>query len=427
MERIKSIWQNKWFRFALVSIIYLLWFVVWTENLWWIVGLPFIYDHYFTRKIDTIVLSKYRAWKKRHKAVKFILEWVEALAFAVVVVVPLKLYFFGMYVIPSSSMEQTLLVGDYLMVDRLAYGPKMPNTPISFPFVQHTMPFSKDTPSYVDWSPFEYKRLAGYSRVKRNDVVVFNFPAGDTVAVEWPNNTYYDLVRTADGRTQVYAESKVVYRPVDKRENYIKRCVAVAGDTLRFEGETLYINSLPQRAPEGIQYDYAVQMPGTDSYSVMTLTLAQFAKLKASGAAVTRAIFATSGDEIFPNSPDRFAWTKDNFGPLWVPQKGATVALTYDNLPLYERVIKNYEGNQLTVAADSSIWINGTKSTEYTFRMDYYFMMGDNRDNSADSRFWGFVPEDHVEGRAAFIWLSITPGENIFSGLRWDRMFKAIK
>ena len=426
MEKIKSIWRDKRFRFALVSIIYILWFVVWTENLWWLLGLPLIYDYFFSRKIDKLFLDKYRAWKKKHKAAKITMEWIEALLFAVVVVVPLKLYFFGMYVIPSSSMEQTLLVGDYLMVDRLAYGPKMPNTPISFPFVQHTLPFTKDTPSYVDWSPFEYKRLKGYSEVQRGDVVVFNFPAGDTVAVEWPNNTYYDLVRSPDGRAYVYANSKVVYRPVDKRENYIKRCVAVAGDTLRFVDQTLYINSLPQRAPDGIQYDYAVQMPGTDSYSVMTLSLEQLTKLKASGAAVTRAIFASSGDEIFPNRPDLYPWTKDDFGPLWVPKKGATIELTPQNLPLYERAIKNYEGNQLTVAADSTIWINGTQTDRYTFRMNYYFMMGDNRDNSADSRYWGFVPEDHIEGRAAFVWLSITPGENLFTGLRWSRMFRPI-
>ncbi|MEG2494863.1 MAG: signal peptidase I [Mucinivorans sp.] len=425
MKKIKEIWHNKKVRFAVVTLIYLLWFVVWTENIWWLLGVPLIWDHYFSRYIDKIFLNKYREFKKRNRVLKITLEWIEALLFAVVVVVPLKLYFFGMYVIPSSSMEQTLLVGDYLMVDRVAYGPKMPNTPISFPFVQHTLPFTKDTPSFVDWVNFDYKRLAGYSSVKRMDIVVFNFPAGDTVAVEWPNSTYYDLVRTPQGRDYVWANSKVVYRPVDKRENYVKRCVAVAGDSIRFDGQTLYINSQKVTPPEGVQYDYAVQMSGAATSEIKTMTAQQCAKAKAAGAMVVHAVYESEGNEIFPNRPDLYPWTKDDFGPLWVPRRGATVPLTMANLPLYERIIKNYERNTLSVR-DSTIYINGAVARDYTFKMDYYFMMGDNRDNSADSRYWGFVPEDHIEGRVSFVWLSITPGENIFTGLRFSRMFRGV-
>ncbi|MEG0033541.1 MAG: signal peptidase I, partial [Mucinivorans sp.] len=314
---------------------------------------------------------------------------------------------------------------DYLMVDRVAYGPKMPNTPISFPFVQHTLPFTKDTPSFVDWVNFDYKRLAGYSSVKRMDIVVFNFPAGDTVAVEWPNSTYYDLVRTPQGRDYVWANSKVVYRPVDKRENYVKRCVAVAGDSIRFDGQTLYINSQKVTPPEGVQYDYAVQMSGATTSEIKTMTAQQCAKAKAAGAMVVHAVYESEGNEIFPNRPDLYPWTKDDFGPLWVPRRGATVPLTMANLPLYERIIKNYERNTLSVR-DSTIYINGAVARDYTFKMDYYFMMGDNRDNSADSRYWGFVPEDHIEGRVSFVWLSITPGENIFTGLRFSRMFRGV-
>lgn len=202
----KNIWQNRKVRFWVVTVLYVLWFVVWTENLWWLLGVAVIYDYYFSRYIDKLFLNKYRATKAKNKTIKVTFEWIEALLFAVVVVVPLKLYFFGMYVIPSSSMEQTLLVGDYLMVDRLAYGPKMPNTPLAFPFVQHTLPFTKDTPSFSEWPTFDYKRLKGYSAVKKLDVVVFNFPAGDTVALEWPNSTYYDLVRVPGGREYVYAK-----------------------------------------------------------------------------------------------------------------------------------------------------------------------------------------------------------------------------
>lgn len=425
MNVFKKIWSSRRVRFWFFTTIYVLWFVVWTQNLLWLLGVAVIYDYYFSRYIDKIYLNKYRALKARNKTVKFVLEWVEALLYAVVVVVPLKLYFFGMYVIPSSSMEQTLLVGDYLMVDRVAYGPKMPNTPVSFPFVQHTLPFTQDTPSFVDWFKFDYKRLMGYSKVKNQDVVVFNFPAGDTVAVKWPNNTFYDLVRTPADREFVEQNSKIVYRPVDKRENYIKRCVAVAGDTLYFNNENLYINGKLVDPPAGIQYDYEVQMRGANESSVMSLTAEQLAKIKAAGGIATRAMYQVGPNEMYPHRSDLYPWTKDNYGPVWIPKKGVTVPLTMNNLPLYERIIKNYEGNSLSVT-DSTIYINGAPAHDYTFRMDYFFMMGDNRDCSADSRFWGFVPEDHIEGKASFVWLSITPGESIFSGIRFSRIFKSI-
>lgn len=423
MNKLKEIWTSKKVRFWVVSIIYVLWFVVWTQNLLWLLGVAVIYDYYFSRYIDKIYLNKYRAYKANHKSMKWVLEWCEALLYAVVVVVPLKLYFFGMYVIPSSSMEQTLLVGDYLMVDRVAYGPKMPNTPISFPFVQHTMPFTDDTPSFVDWFHFDYKRLWGYSEVKNMDVVVFNFPAGDTVALKWPASTYYDLVRIY-GYESVWQNSKIMYRPVDKRENYIKRCVAVAGDSLYFANQTIYINGDAVQSPDGVQYDYAVEQNGLPPY-VATMTAAQKVALDASGAIVMRAMYEIEPDAMFPHREDLYPWTKDNFGPIWIPKKGVKIDLTMDNLPLYDRIIKNYEGNSLSVS-DSTIYVNGAVATSYTFKMDYYFMMGDNRDNSADSRYWGFVPEDHIEGRASFVWLSITPGESIFTGIRWARMFKGI-
>lgn len=424
MNKIKEIWSSKKMRFWVVTLLYVLWFVVWTQNLLWLLGVAVIYDYYFSRYIDKIYLNKYRVFKAKYKGVKIICEWIEALLFAVVVVVPLKLYFFGMYVIPSSSMERTLLVGDYLMVDKVAYGPKMPNTPISFPFVQHTMPFTDDTPSFVDWFKFDYKRLLGYSKVKNMDVVVFNFPAGDTVALQWPANTYYDLVRTPEGRAYVYKKPKVVYRPVDKRENYIKRCVAIAGDTLKFENQTIYINSQAAARPSGVQYDYAVQQNGLQPY-MASFTEGELKRLRESGAIAVAATFESEPNALFPHRDDLYAWTKDNYGPIWIPKKGATVVLDMNNLPLYERIIKNYEGNALAVR-DSVIYINNSPAKSYTFKMDYFFMMGDNRDNSADSRYWGFVPEDHIEGKAAFVWLSIEPGKSIFNGIRWSRMFQSI-
>lgn len=450
MNKLKAIWANRKVRFTVVSILYLLWFVVWTQNIWWIFGLLVIYDYYFTRFIDKIYLNRYRAFKARHKSAKVALEWVEALLYAVIVVVPLKLYFFGMYVIPSSSMERTLLIGDYLFVNKLEYGPKMPNTPLSFPFVQHTLPFTSETPSFLDWEwlRFDYKRLWGYSEIVNDDVVVFNFPAGDTVALFRPNETYYDLIRDY-GRDQIYAQSKVVYRPVDKRENYIKRCVGVAGDTISVREGHVYINSKKQKAIPGLQYLYIIETNGARigaqiledlgvypedmSYDVdrnmyfMPLT-EDGAKRIASLSDVIRVqryVITNVSAATFPHRPELYPWNEDDFGPLWIPRQGAKVALTMDNLPLYERIIKNYELNDLAVR-DSVIYINGAKAEEYTFKMDYYFMMGDNRHKSLDSRFWGFVPIDHIEGKASFVWLSITPNKNIFNGIRWNRMFRGI-
>lgn len=392
MNKIKELWYNKKIRFAVVSIIYLLWFVVWTENLWWLLGLPVIYDYYFSRYMDKIFLNKYRQFKNKNKVLKVTLEWIEALLYAVIVVVPLKLYFFGLYVIPSASMENTLMIGDYIYVNRLAYGPKMPITPISFPFVQHTLPFTENTPSYVDWIQFKAKRLKGFTTPKAGDVIVFNFPAGDTIALIDPISSYYDLVRVY-GREQVLEKSEIIYRPVDKRENYIKRCVAIAGDSLKVVNDTVWVNGLQQLSPASMIVEPLGDIPVTDA--------------------------------VFPHVPQLYPWTHKNYGPIWIPKAGMTVDLNLGNLPLYEKIIRNYECNQLEVI-NSEIFINGVKANSYTFRMDYYFMMGDNRDNSLDSRYWGFLPEDHIEGKASFIWLSIAPNKNIFNGIQWSRMFKAI-
>ncbi len=392
MNKLKEIWQNKKVRFGVVTTLYLLWFVLWTQNLLWILGVAVIYDYYFTRYMDKLFLNKYRSVKAKNNATKVTFEWAEALLYAVIVVIPVKLFFFGLYVIPSSSMEGTLLVGDYVYVDRTAYGPKMPITPISFPFVQHTMPFTENTKSFVDWIQFDYKRLAGHTSPMRGDVVVFNFPAGDTVALIEPNASYYDLIRNY-GREQVLKQSEIVFRPVDKRENYIKRMVAMPGDTLTVVDNLVFIDGVKQPVPERLIKGNLTNLPVTDA--------------------------------TFPHEPKKYPWTHLNYGPLWIPEQGATVALDIDNLPLYERIIKNYEENTLEVK-NNQIFINGTLANSYTFKMNYYFMMGDNRDNSLDSRYWGFVPDDHIEGKAAFVWLSVEEGKSFFNGLRFNKMFKAI-
>lgn len=449
MNKIKEIWRNRWVRFSVVSVLYVLWFVVWTANLWWLLGLVVIYDYFISRVMDRLFLDRYRRFKNSKKWLRKSLEWVEALLFAVVVVVPLKLYFFGMYMIPTPSMENTLLVGDYLFVNKLEYGPRMANTPLSFPFVQHTMPLTKSTPSFVDWIQYPYKRLKGFSQIERDDVVVFNFPAGDTVAIIEPEVTYYELLRVM-GREELEKKSEVVFRPVDKRENYIKRCVAVAGDLLNVVEGKVVVNGVPQKKIPGLEFTYFVQVesgarlaPGyleelgislsevslENQVYQMPLTEESEAAL-AKNPKVVRMVRGVSqgvSEAVFPQRPDLYHWNEDNYGPIWIPKKGATVALDLKTLPLYTRIIKNYEGNTLEVMADSTILINGAPTTEYTFKMDYYFMMGDNRHNSADSRYWGFVPMDHIEGKASFIWLSITPGKSLLTGIRWDRMFDKIQ
>lgn len=462
----KELWYNKWVQFSVVSVIYVLWFVVWTRNLWWLLGVIVIYDFYIGKWSERLWLNRYRTIKANNRPFRKVAEWIEALLFAVIVVVPLKIYFFGMYVIPSSSMEHTLLTGDYIFVSKIHYGPKMPNTPISFPFVQNTMPFSQMTPSYWKRWQWDYKRLWGRDTVQRDDVVVFNFPEGDTVALgtvtvadefgqpmemEVSSNTnYYDLVRSL-GRERVEEELKVRYRPVDKRDNYIKRCVAVAGDRVQVIDGELFVNGARQKEIPGVQYIYLVNVTGPIGNRVFerlginaeevgynaeagryTMPLTEEAseaiRKLPEVKQVTRYINRLPNEAIFPHDTELYPWTEDIFGPLQVPRAGQTVALTRETLPLYERVIRNYERNTLRVDEEKGeIYINDSLVTDYTFKMNYYFMMGDNRHNSADSRFWGFVPEDHVEGRASFIWLSVTPGKNIFNGIRWDRMFLEIK
>ena len=449
MNKLKQIWANKWVRFAVATVIYLLWFVVWTRNLWWLLGVPVIYDYFISRYMDKFFLNRYRTYKSQHPGFCRAMDWVDAIIFAVIVVIPLKLYFFGMYVIPSSSMEHTLLVGDCLFVNKLAYGPRMPNTPIAFPFVHHTLPFTKNTPSFVEWIHYPYKRIAGFGSVKNDDVVVFNFPAGDTVSLDYQEYTYYDRVR-ALGYDSVQNESRVVYRPVDKRENYIKRCVAIAGDTLQVIDGHVHINGQPEQDIATVQYTYFVQMKNGEDPNILferadisqsdgmsfdselgayRLSLTKKTAEKISRFPEVQQVMRNKAwgvsAYVFPQTPEHYPWNEDQYGPIWIPKAGATVKLDMTTLPLYERIIKNYEGNELRVS-DNTIYINGQKADSYTFAMDYYFMMGDNRHNSADSRYWGFVPEDHIEGKASFVWLSTTPGKSLLTGIRWKRMFRGI-
>lgn len=450
----KNFLKNRWVGFTLWTLLYLLWFVVWTGNLWLIVGVVVIYDLYFTRFIYRYIGRRNEEWCQKSPTWKFIYEWLNAIVFATVVASLIHIFFFQMYVIPTSSMEKSLLVGDYLYVSKAAYGPKMPNTPLAFPFVHHTMPFSTTKKSYSECIRWPYHRLKGLGQVKRGDAIVFNFPAGDTVLLEQQNVTYYDILRNyqerygiQEGRRRLNTDYTVIARPVDKREHYIKRCIALPGDTLEIRRQEIFINGQKQEAPQHRQFfytvkcdrklsDYALARLGITEYDYnpslnlyyMALSdeaAAELASLK-SVAAVERYEEQGSSVAVYPHD-GREGWNADNYGPIWIPKRGATVELTPENLPLYERVIRTYEGNTLEVEADGTIRINGEPTNHYTFRMDYYWAMGDNRHNSADSRFWGFVPEDHVVGKASFVWLSLDPSGSFPSNIRWDRMFRSVK
>lgn len=441
--------NSKWFKFVFFGCIYLLW-VIWLNNYWWLIGLGVIYDIYITEKVH------WSFWKKKNpvngKQTK-VVEWVDAIIFAVIAATFIRMFFIEAYTIPTSSMEKSMMVGDYLFVSKIAYGPKMPNTPISFPFVHHTMPLSKSIQSFSTFIHYPYRRIAGMGKVKNDDVVVFNFPEGDTVSVSLQESgSYYELVRLY-GRDRVWSDKKtfgdIVYRPVDKRENYIKRCIAIPGDSLKIVNGKVYVNGKPQKEIPGIQYKYLINTNSTainnaafeklditrseieesDSHYNLPLTAAQLKKIDGLKfiQSKERVLFPADYRDpaIFPSDP-KFSWNLDNFGPIWIPKKGETINLTLDNLPLYKRIIGVYEENNLQVK-DNTIYINGVTSLTYTFKMDYFWMMGDNRNNSADSRYWGFVPEDHVVGKASFVWLSLDKSKSFLSKIRWNRFFMSVK
>ena len=452
MKKFFVFFKNRYFKFGLFSTIYLLW-VIWLGNYWFLLGEIIIFDLYITRKVW------WTFWKKRgvEKQPK-ILEWIDALIVAGFAAWMLRMFVVEAYTIPTPSMEKTLLVGDYLFVSKVSYGPRVPETPISFPFVHHTLPFTDHTPSFVTWIRNPYKRLAGLGKVKRGDIVVFNFPEGDTVCSNIQAVSYYRLCRQY-GRDVVINNKAInpmtgkpicgdlLVRPVDKKENYVKRCVAVAGDTLQIIDAQIYINGKPQENPEGLQLQYKIITDGSfinpkilEKYEITevyreplnpnvfyaNLTKENYERLKnfRNIKKIEKKIKSAGqwNPDVFPFSKN-YVWNEDNFGPLYIPKKGATIKLTLKNLPIYKRLIRVYEHNDLKVV-EGKIYINGKEADTYTFKMNYYFMMGDNRSNSADSRYWGFVPEDHIVGKVKFIWLSIDSNKNLFNKIRWNRIFK---
>lgn len=465
--------RKQWLKFIVVLVPYLL-FLFWLKSWLGLLVIPFIYDVYISRKI------RWSWWKDAEGPVRFIMSWVDALVFALVAVYFINLFFFQNYVIPSSSLEKSLLTGDYLFVSKVSYGPRIPETPLTMPLTQHTMPII-NTKSYIEWPQWDYRRVKGLGKVQLNDIVVFNYPAGDTILTEekYQANDYYAMVYsfgqqiyqsqmpnpiTPDslspqqqldyfnmlyniGRNYIVNNpneyGSIDHRPTDRRENYVKRCVGLPGQTLQIKNRIVYLDGKANKEPENVQYTYYVKLKadlpddllkelgisGEDLLSLnqngyMPLTKKAVKVLSARKDLVASIRLNTDAatGEVYPLNAVT-GWTRDNYGPIWIPKKGETVQLTLKNIALYERPIRVYEHNQLDIR-NGKIYINGRETHSYTFKMDYYWMMGDNRHNSADSRYWGFVPEDHIVGKPIFIWWSSDPDRRGFSGIRWNRLFR---
>lgn len=443
--------HNRWFKFAVWSLLYLAW-VIWLGNWWWLVGELLLFDLYITKKV------KWNFWKKRGKngKPKVWAEWIDAILFALVAATFIRIFFIEAYTIPTGSMEKSLMVGDYLFVSKLAYGPRVPQTPLSFPLVHNVMPVFGGE-SYSTAIQNDYRRLKGFRQVRRDDIVVFGFPNGDTVLSALPQDDYYQILRINDNNREYTCRmyGPVIVRPDDKKDNYVKRCVAVAGDTLNVINGVVYVNGVQQPAFEGIQGTYTVYTSGSQinpkileeigleqtqlyydsslpGYPEMTLTKSELEKIRRlpivlevrENIDIYPPDYPDSHITLFPYSAD-YKWTRDNYGPLWIPAKGATVRLDLGNLPLYRRIIESYEDNILEVR-DSTIFINGISCSEYTFKQDYYFMMGDNRHHSSDSRYWGFVPEDHIVGKPVMIWFSTDKNKSFPFNIRWSRILDLV-
>ncbi|NLV53649.1 MAG: signal peptidase I [Bacteroidales bacterium] len=485
-ENNKPAWAGwKWVKFGVATVCYLA-FLYWVESWWGLIVLPLIFDVYITKKIN------WTWWKELESDIaRTIMSWVDAIVFALVAVYFVNNFFFQNYQIPSSSLEKTLMTGDFLLVSKMSYGPRIPQTPLTMPLTQHTIPML-NCKSYIEWPQWEYRRVKGFGKVEQGDIVVFNYPAGDTVAVAY-NGDYYSLCYTEGcvaaaeqgyqvpvlqdlstedqekafnelynvgkqivaAKTNIYGN--VIARPADRRENYVKRCVGLPGQTFQIKDKVIYTDGKKMETPTFVQFNYRVY---TRNNQILTDEMCEELNIsdedrdkildRKNGIPLTRMAaealrankeFCDSVVEVKDNDwmsvtnaidhaytlvyplNHQYGWTRDNYGPIWIPAKGESVKLTKENIAIYERPIRVYEKNQLEMK-DGKIFINGKQTDSYTFKMDYYWMMGDNRHNSADSRYWGFVPEDHVVGKPLFIWLSlVTDRYGKSHGVRWRRLF----
>ncbi len=480
MKKFGEVTKKQWIKAGIYLALYIL-FLIWVRSWLGIIIIPFILDACTTRII------KWDWWKQlKNKTLYQIMGWVDAIVFALIAVYFVNIYLFQNYAIPSSSLEKSLLVGDHLYVSKVAYGPRKPMTPLTMPLTQNQFPGGAK--SYFEKPQWPYERVKGFGKIKLNEIVVFNYPAGDTIVTnpKYSSADYYGMIvyplgksRCKDinldslstleqrhvydfyykiGRQEILKNPNVfgniMSRPVDRRENYVKRCVGLPGQTLEIRDGIIYLDGVENKQPDAAQTNYIVTLerpipeslreklhlsyedlsPSNNNPGIYLIPLTSEAReLLASQSGIASSIVPyisseTASEWLFPQNKNT-KWTIDNYGPIWIPAKGENVQLDLENLPFYERIIKNYEGNDLKVERDGTILINGQKADSYTFKMDYYWMMGDNRQNSADSRFWGFVPEDHIVGRPVFIWLSLDKDKNWGQKgkIRWNRMFRAVK
>ncbi len=435
-ERLENVTAKGWVAAGCWGTLYVA-FVIWVAwgdwaSLGWLALLPLVLDMFTTKYINYGWWHKY---KETNKTLYTVCSWIDAILFALVAVYFINVYIFQNYQIPSSSLEKSLRVGDFLYVSKMAYGARVPQTPLSMPLTQHTMPeWLGGGKSYVDWPHWEYKRLKGWTSPKKGDIVVFNFPAGDTVCLMMQNPDYYTLChaygeQVVKSRKDIFGD--IVVRPVDRRENYVKRCVGEPADSLKIVDNVVYTKRQgdwevePTR--EGVQLNYIVRTDGyvlSDKYLlkhgisledqhrveenvyIFPLTKEMKSELEKNEHILSMVVQpAEMGGEVYPLGHND--WNRDNYGPIYIPKKGDKVMITAENYWLYKRIADAYEMQPMKIGE------------EYTFAMDYYWMMGDNRHNSADSRYWGFVPEDHIVGRPVFIWLSI---DKDHKAIRWNRL-----
>jgi len=420
MKKIKNL-LGRSFKVVTFIIATIIWSIfVYIINGEWLYFLPLIAgDILFWETIS------WQFWKKKEKKAKKkkseIRSWIDAIVFAIIAAHILRTFLVEAYTIPTSSMEKSMLVGDFLFVSKIAYGPRVPMTPIAFPLVHHTMPLI-GSKSYSEIIKIPYHRMKGMGDIQRNDCVVFNWPA------------------------------EKLGRPIDKKENYVKRCVGIPGDIIEMKKADLLINGAPQQLIDGMkkQWHYDVSTIGTGlnpnillkKYDIteggygrnrneynLTLTesnrdaLRTFKNVtKLERRVEKQGVYA---DYIFPHDVN-YKWNLDNFGPITIPSKGSEIKISMKNLPVYRDIIERYEKNKIEII-DSNIYINNKITDTYTFDMNYYWMVGDNRHNSADSRFWGFVPEDHIVGKALFTWMSWDKNAKGLRKIRWNRLFRSVK
>ncbi len=468
-RRIKAVKTSRWIRFGVVSVIFLAWAILWMKS-WWLPLFWFLlFDIYITGFIP------FTWWKKSDNATtRTIMSWIDAIVYALVLVYFIFAYIGQNYQIPSSSLEKTLLTGDYLWVNKAVYGPRVPMTPVHFPLVHNKLFGMK---SYSDWPTIGYKRLKGLRKIEEGDIVVFNFPAGDTVLSRYEDvrAEYYDMIVEDFGRQYIREHpeeyGRIIYRPVDRRQNYVKRAVGLPGQRIRISGDTLYIDGQARPFPKNVQFDYLFALPNQlsdDDVKTLGITPSDLGMVTSASpeypywhsllpqapdrqpiylapltqdmrTALTDTYGCTAIKKLndygrpakytFPYS-SKGDWTISDFGGpdgLLIPARGTTIPLTADNWTRYHRAIRNYEGHTDSwFDSETGVaYVDGQPAQNYTFAMDYYFMMGDNRDRSQDSRFWGFVPEDHIVGTPMIVLASFDRERGLFDGkIRWNRILR---